>query len=171
MADDLERRDLLKIAAAAACAGKLADAQGLTRFFSPDEFAMVDELTEIIVPADDHSPGARAAGVAGYIDTRLAESLDQDKQELWRRGLKLVDRLCLEMNGQPFLQANMTQRVAIVERMAQNEADPQRPEEQFFKEVKRATVRAYYTSKTGIHQEIEYKGNVYLTEFAGTELP
>ena len=171
MADELERRDLLKIAAAAAYAGKLAEAQGQTRFFSPDEFAIVDELTEIMIPTDDHSPGARTAGVAAYVDMRLAETLEQDKQELWRRGLKLVDHLSMEINGLPFLKAGVAQRMAIVERMAQNEADPQKPEEQFFKELKRATVRAYYSSKTGIHQEMEYKGNVYLTEFVGTELP
>ena len=171
MADEIERRELLKIAAAAAYAGKLSEAQGQTRFFSPDEFAVVDELTEIVIPTDDHSPGARAAGVAAYIDSGLAEILDQDKQGLWRRGLKLVDRLSQEMNGQPFLKATAADRLAVLERMAQNEADPQRPEEQFFKELKRATVRAYYTSKTGIHQEMEYKGNVYLTEFVGIKLP
>ena len=171
MADELERRDLLKIAAAAAYAGKLAEAQGQTRFFSPDEFAVLDELTEIVIPADDHSPGAHAAGVAAYIDARLGETLEQDKQELWRRGLKLVDRLSMEMNSQPFLKANAAERRAVVERMARNEDEPKTPQEVFFKELKRATVRAYYTSEIGIQQEIEYKGNVYLNEFVGTELP
>jgi len=171
MADELERRDLLKIAAAAAYAGKLAEAQGQTRFFSPDDFALVDELSEIIIPADQHSPGARAAAVAAYIDSRLGESLEPEKQEEWRRGLKLVNQISDEINGQPFLKATPGQRVAVVERMARNESDPQNPEEVFFSELKRATVRAYYTSKIGIHQEMEYKGNVYLKEFAGTELP
>ena len=31
----------------------------------------------MIIPADDHSPGARAAKVAAYIDARLAEALDE----------------------------------------------------------------------------------------------
>ena len=171
MADELERRDLLKIAAAAAYAGKLAEAQGQTRFFSPDDFALVDELSEIIIPADEHSPGARAAAVAAYIDSRLGETLEPEKQEAWRRGLKLVNQISDQMNGQPFMKATPAQRVAVVERMARNETDPQNPEEVFFSELKRATVRAYYTSKIGIHQEMEYKGNVYLKEFAGTELP
>lgn len=43
-------------------------------FFTKQEFALVDELTELIIPADDHSPGARAAQVAGYIDFRLSEA-------------------------------------------------------------------------------------------------
>ena len=35
---------------------------------------------------------------------------------------------------------------------------------------KRRTARAYYTSKIGIHQEMEYKGNTLLMEFVG-EVP
>ena len=45
-------------------------------FFTRQELALVDELTEMIIPADEHSPGARAAKVAAYIDARLAEALD-----------------------------------------------------------------------------------------------
>ena len=50
-------------------------------FFTPDEFALVDELSEMIIPADEHSPGARAAKVAAFIDTRLAEAWDQKDQD------------------------------------------------------------------------------------------
>jgi len=43
------------------------------KFLTPGELALLDELAELIIPTDDHSPGARAAGVAAYIDGRLAE--------------------------------------------------------------------------------------------------
>src|SRR3989442_9735493 len=46
------------------------------KFLTAAEFAMLDELTELIIPAHDHSPGAPAAAVAAYIDGRLAESLE-----------------------------------------------------------------------------------------------
>ena len=51
--------------------------------------------------------------------------------------------------------------------MARNEEDPKKPEEQFFHRLKGRTAHAYYSSKIGIHQEIEYKGNSILEEFAG----
>ena len=55
-------------------------------FFTKEEFALVDELTELIIPADDHSPGAKAALVASYIDFRLSESFEeQPKDSLARR--------------------------------------------------------------------------------------
>src|SRR5947199_8456271 len=82
------------------------------------EYALLDELTELIIPADDHSPGARAAAVAAYIDGRLAESLEPDWQARWRSGLQAVDGLSRELNAKPFLEGTRGQRVAVRTRMA-----------------------------------------------------
>jgi hypothetical protein len=54
--------------------------------------------------------------------------------------------------------------------MAENETHPKTPEQVFFGELKEATAHAYYTSKIGIHQEMEYKGNTMLPEFVGYEI-
>jgi hypothetical protein len=54
--------------------------------------------------------------------------------------------------------------------MAQNEAQPKRPEEVFFAELKSRVVHAYYTSEIGIQRDMEYKGNTYLAEFVGTDV-
>ena len=165
------RRELIQLTAGAviAAAGE-ASAQKGGQFFTPDEFRMVDELSEIIIPADEHSPGARAAKVAAYIDARLAESLEPEPKELWWDGLKSVDALAREMHGRGFLEADPAERVAVVARMAQHEADPKTPAELFFREIKARTANAYYTSEIGIHQEMEYKGNTILQEFVGYEV-
>ena len=138
------------------------------KFLTAAEYALLDELTELIIPADDHSPGARAAGVAGYIDGRLAESLEPDWQARWRSGLQAVEALSHEINGRAFLEATAEQRVAVLTRMAAGEQDPKTAPERFFRELKGRTAHAYYTSKIGIHLDQEYKGNVYQRgEFAG----
>lgn len=156
----MERRELLKIAAVAATAGRLAEAQGQHKFFSPGEFAIVDELMEIIIPTDDHSPGARAAQCASYVDGHLAEEPNETVKALWREGIRNVDDLSKRLQGSSFMKASPAGRVAVVERLVQ---------EKFFARIKEATIHAYYTSKIGIHQEMEYKGNVLLNQFAGTE--
>jgi hypothetical protein len=138
------------------------------KFLTAAEYALLDELTELIIPADDHSPGARAAGVAGYIDGRLAESLEPDWQARWRSGLQAVEALSHELNGKAFLEATAEQRVAVLTRMAAGEQDPKTAPERFFRELKGRTAHAYYTSKIGIHLDQEYKGNVYQRgDFAG----
>jgi hypothetical protein len=178
--NEVNRRELLKLGAAtvvatsiaglestAALARPVVQAQNTARlFFTAEEFALVDELTELIIPADDHSPGARAAACAAYIDFRLSESEEQDKTQ-WREGLQTIEKLSQEMSGKRFLESTADQRIALLTRIAQNEMKPEKPEEKFFRELKRRTVRAYYTSEIGLKQELEYKGNTYLKEFVG----
>jgi hypothetical protein len=53
--------------------------------------------------------------------------------------------------------------------MAANEKEPKTEEEKFFRELKSTTIHGYYTSEIGIHQEMEYKGNVLQQEYAGEE--
>jgi hypothetical protein len=162
----LSRREM--IAATAAALAVPWPRVGPVRFLTPAELALLDELSELIIPADAHSPGARAAGVAGFIDARLAESLEPDWQARWRSGLQAVDGLSRDLNGKPFLQAAPAQRAKVLTRMAAGESDPKAPVERFFKELKWWTVFGYYTSKIGIHADQEYKGNVYQAgEFAG----
>jgi len=172
--DDLTRRDMIKLGASAAIAVGVGgwDASLFAQdksplFFTKEEFALVDELTDLIIPTDDHSPGAKAALVASYIDFRLSESFEDQPKTLWREGLKLIEQLSREMHGKAFLESSTEQRVALLTRISANELHPSAPEELFFKELKSRTARAYYTSKIGIHSEMEYKGNVSLKEFVG----
>jgi gluconate 2-dehydrogenase gamma chain len=168
------RRDLLRIAAGAVAAVPVVAQQAAETatapaplFFTPVEFQTVDELTEIIIPADDHSPGARAAKVATYIDKSLAESFENEPRQKFREGLKLVDKLSGELHHKTFLDSTPKQRVAVVAHIARNEKTPKKPEDQFFGQLKASTAFAYYTSSIGIHQEMEYKGNTMQTEYAG----
>jgi hypothetical protein len=182
----LTRRDALKTVAAALALPALftrpvsaaptaaAAATGGPRFFTPDEFALLDEITETIIPTDAHSPGARAAGVAAYIDGRMAEAflpVEQDVVQRWRDGLRRVDALSRETSGAAFLAASPEQRVAVLRRLAagESEGEPRSDDDRFWRELKGATVHAYYTSEIGIHKEMEYKGNTMLQEFAGEE--
>jgi hypothetical protein len=174
---ELSRRDLIRLGAAATLTASLgigespaqpsAPAAAAPAFFTREEFALVDELSEMIIPTDEHSPGARAARVAAYIDARLAEAWEAQDRANWRDGLTLIEQLSRDTHGKSFLQASQDERLAILARIAQNEAKPQKPEELFFAELKGRVVHAYYTSEIGIRQDMEYKGNTYLTEFAG----
>jgi hypothetical protein len=138
------------------------------RFFTPAEFALVDEMSDMIIPTDGRSRGARAAGVALYIDGRLAEAFEKEQPQSWRAGIKAVEALSREMHGKSFMESTPEQRLALLTRIAAAEADPKSDVEKFFKEIKAGTIRAYYTSKIGIHDDQQYKGNVIQPgEYAG----
>lgn len=156
----MQRRDLLKLMAGAALMPALqltAGEPGAPLYFTKEEFAALDELTEMIIPADEHSPGAHEAGVAKFIDKTVAEAfLPEDKQS-WRSGLA------------PFLPLNKADRLAMLTKLAASEKDSKSEAERFFGQLKETTAFAYYTSSIGIHQDIQYIGNVIQEQFSGYE--
>jgi hypothetical protein len=174
---------MLKLAASVAVARAVARGEALAatpaasapRFFTPHELRLLDAIAETILPADAHSPGAHAAGVAAYVDAELAEKGDAipewaEERKAARAHLAALDALSREMNGgKGFLEAGADARTGVLKKASANEASPQSPAEKAFKWAKVQTVDAYYSSKIGIHQEMEYKGNVAILEFVGEE--
>lgn len=152
---DFTRREILKAVAGAATAAPLIgldEALGQAKpdrrtkrrtartsgsrtaplFFSSLELKMVDELTEMIIPTDDHSPGARAAGVAVFLDRHLAELNPRlpehaREQQTWRNGLKMVNDISQQMHQQLFMRATVAERDAVLRRMAEQEPRPEEP--------------------------------------------
>ena len=168
---DLTRRELLQAATAAMAVPflKVPVAQAAKpRFFTLAEFALVDEMSDMIIPTDAQSGGARAAGVAAFIDARLAEAFEKDEPLRWRAGIKAVEALSQEIHAKTFMASTPEQRLALLTRIAAAESDPKTDAEKFFGQIKGATIRAYYASKIGIHDDQRYKGNVIQPgEYAG----
>jgi Gluconate 2-dehydrogenase subunit 3 len=139
-------------------------------FLTPAQYATVEAFSEVIIPADDHSPGAKAARVADYIDLLLGESGPETRKS-WTDGLAALDQTSQERHQSPFVKLTPEQQVALVTEISRNESKPSSPIEEFFNTTKQATVRGYYTSEIGIHKELEYKGNQFLGEFVGCTHP
>jgi hypothetical protein len=136
------------------------------KVLTPAQYATVDALTEAIIPTDAHSPGARAARVADYIDLLLSES-DAGTRTAWADGVAALDAASVAAHKVPFVKLQPAQVNALLTTISANEARPTTPVEQFFKVTKDATIRGYYTSEIGIQQDLQYKGNQYLPEFVG----
>lgn len=132
------------------------------------QYATVEALTEAIIPTDAHSPGAKAARVADYIDLLLSES-EAALKNSWTQGLTELDAAATAKYKSPFVKLTPAQVNEFLTEISANEAAPKTPVEQFFKATKDATIRGYYTSEIGIHKDLQYKGNQYLPEFVGCE--
>ena len=146
-----------------------AKAQPL-KFFTEEENRTVVEMSERIIPADEHSPGAKAAGVSEYLDLIISESTDITKQT-WREGLAAINKMSRDKFGKLFADSTADQQIELLKEISKNEKSPQTVAEQFFRTIKYATVDGYYTSEIGIHKELHYKGNTYLKEFTGCTHP
>jgi len=183
MNPDLNRRDVFRLLTAAGVAFPLAlpaAEPGAPLYFTKEEFALLDTLTELVIPADEHSPGAHAAGVATYIDKSVAEAFLEKDKSSWRNGLASVNRISQSMHGAQFTKLSKDQQVQVLTSMSQKEdaremkkegdsaaSAKRNSSEAFFGQLKNTTAFAYYTSAIGIHKEMNYKGNVLLQEFVG----
>jgi Gluconate 2-dehydrogenase subunit 3 len=145
-----------------------ANAAPAPKLLSPSQFATLEAFVEAIIPADDHSPGAKQARVADYIDLLLSES-EREHVLQWFGGLAALDAESTARFNAPFSRLNPGQVDAILQDISRNERRPQSPLELFFVMTKQAAVQGYYTSEIGIHQELRYKGNKFLREFVGCE--
>jgi Gluconate 2-dehydrogenase subunit 3 len=167
----MERRAVLKLVALTALSQKLnalpsaampnmeAAEQAPTatpytlQFFSDEESHLLDQLMEIIIPADDHSPGAHEARTNLFADLMVATG-NPAVQKQWHDGLRLIRE---QSTGSSLAEA--------LRSAAANEENPKTDVERFFVLLKQMTVHGYYTSATGIHTEMEYIGNTYLAAF------
>jgi hypothetical protein len=131
-------------------------------FFTPAEFAVVDQLTEIIIPRDEH-PGAREAGVAEFIDLMVAR--DPELQFPFRRGLTWLDASATSAFGRDFMELPAEGQEAVLRRLAyKKEQKPEEREEQeFFRLMRKYTVMGYYTSRMGL-EALDYPGLKFYTE-------
>lgn len=116
---------------------------------------LLDQVTDAILPSDDHSPGAHEAQVALYADLIVSNGPDNVKQD-WRAGLRL---LAAELKGSSLME--------WLDMASANEHEPRSSLDLFFIKLKQTTVEGYYTSRIGIHQELRYQGNTYVKEFKG----
>ncbi|HMD37707.1 MAG TPA: gluconate 2-dehydrogenase subunit 3 family protein [Candidatus Acidoferrum sp.] len=148
-----------------------AESKSSAHFFTPAQHTLIEELSETIIPADAHSGGAKAAKVADFIEQTVRETTDDAQKSLWREGLRLIDLMSKHYNGKSFLESSSEEKIAVLKVLSDNEHIDDLTEVQFFKELKHLTVRGYYTSKIGIHDELDYKGNRILQEFVGCDDP
>ena len=172
---------LVQLAASAPMAGSAAGpaaaaARGAAEGWKPGfltsaQVELLATLAELIIPETD-TPGARAARVHEHIDLVLSHETDQVRKT-FLKGLAEVERLSLVRYQKAFVRLSAEDQEAVLSRLSNPE--PDHPEggagHRFFRDLRRRTVFAYYTSREGIHQELGYQGKQVLAEWEGCPHP
>jgi hypothetical protein len=162
----MERRELFKILAAGSVATpamgqehvheEVAKAAPRPAVFTPAQDAVLDE---IIIPADEQSPGAHDAGVSQFLD--LAASLQPQRRQAWTRGIEAVESAAKAQFSREFLECTSEQQEQIVAQMAKNEGLPTNDLERFFTTLKPFVIDGYRYSEIGVKQFMRWEGNHY----------
>ena len=136
------------------------------KFFDAADFEALQAFTEILIPTDD-TPGAREAHCAHYIDFVLNASGEVPAtQERWRKAME-----SLRQAG--FHAAEREGRARLVEEMSQPERDKtgSHPAYAAYRLIKQLNAFAFYTSRAGMIETLDYKGNSYNATFPACTHP
>ena len=134
------------------------------QFLSDHELTTLRLLCDLILPADDISPAASAAGAPEYIDLLCRNN--EKLARIYHGGLAWLDATCNKLHGTPFRQAAPGQQTALLERLAYRDRTPDEwnAGARFFDWVRRMTLDAFYTSPIG-YKDLGYKGGHGMTTF------
>ena len=133
---------------------------GTLRTLNPHQNETVATIAELIIPKTD-TPGARDAGVPGFIDVMLAEWGDDEQRQMFTAGLANVDERSRAAFGKDFVRCAPQQQTAIVEdldyelaRLRDTKSDTSK---NFFQAMKWLTLTGYYTSEVGATTEQHFR--------------
>ena len=118
------------------------------QFFSAAEYAMIERLSEIIIPSDQ-TPGAKEAGVAEFIDFMVSN--DPERQYPFRTGLVWLNSHSERLHGKPFPELTPAQQLSVLEPLGfKGKARPgEELGRKFFSLMREYTVTGFYTSQIG----------------------
>ncbi len=118
-------------------------------FFTSHEYATVEQLCDLIIPADPQIPGAKAAGVSEFVDFVVAN--DPTLQPQFRHGLAALDQLSSQIGKQKFLSLEMSGQCDLLKRLAYRSKfrHDEESEQQFFLLIRKYCVMGFYTSEIG----------------------
>jgi hypothetical protein len=117
---------------------------------SATQFAALDRLTDLILPADGDKPGARQAAVAAWIDTMLAVS--DPLKARYTAGLAWLDTAIAAHGATDFVSATPAQQAALLDAIAfrKNRTPANEAGVDFFVLLRRMTCDGFYTSAIGM---------------------
>jgi gluconate 2-dehydrogenase gamma chain len=128
------------------------------KFFTPEEFATITILADIIIPKDEVSGSASDAKVADFIEFIVKD--DTDFQTPLRGGLRWLDVHCLNAYQKAFKDCSSQQQIEVVDQIAYPEKA--KPEMafgvSFFNLMRNLTATGFYSTQIGWN-DIGYVGN------------
>ena len=127
-------------------------------------------LSDLIIPADEHSPSASAVGVVDFIDEWISAPYPRQREDrdTVLNGFVWLDGEARHRFEQPFAKLHETQQRAICDRIcdASRAAASLKGPAQFFAAYRNLTAAGFYTTLAG-RKDLKYIGNMALTHFDG----
>lgn len=137
-------------------------------FFTPEQGATIAELSEIIIPKTS-TPGAKEAGVPGFIDAMLKEVYSKEEQDKFISGLLEFEAEARKEYGDSFISCKREDQIGLFKKhhdaavSALGTGGPtgwwntaSGADKPFVLKVKELTLLGFFTSEPGATQVLQY---------------
>jgi len=183
---EVTRRNLIQILGAAPAAAQQLEHPHTTpaepprtrpyqrKIFDDRQWKTVRVLCDLILPADERSGGATAAGVPEYIDDWLDFRKREDGTDVLaaqiQGGLAWLDHESRRLVQKDFVLASAADQKKILDRVAwpAQAAAADHVWVNFFNVLRDLTVAGFFSSKTGV-ADLPYLGNRPVAEWKGCD--
>ena len=88
--------------------------------FTAEEVALLDEIADTILP-ETSTPGAKAAQTGAFMALMVKDTYDEKHTRIFRDGLRKVNEAARAAHNVSFVQATPPQRLAILEKLDQEQ--------------------------------------------------
>jgi gluconate 2-dehydrogenase gamma chain len=136
------------------------------KFFTAHEYETVRVLSDLIIPADERSGGAIAAGVPEFMDFIMIDM--PQRQVAMRGGLAWLDLECQRRFDRTFAAGSPAQRTELLDDLAtygKLKAGLTHGQA-FFRAFRDLTASGFWTSKMGM-ADLGYMGNTVVAKWDG----
>ncbi len=138
------------------------------KYFSAQQYKLLQTLCQTIIPPDERSGGAIEAGAPQFIDLLTQEN--PDYQLMLGGGMMWLDSTCNDRYGKPYLDCAPDQQSQVLDLIAFRKNAKTDPSlgagVEFFAFLRNLTADGYFTSEIGI-KDLQYIGNTYMKDFLG----
>lgn len=138
--------------------------------FNDEQRNMAATLCDVILPADEKGPGARAVNVHEFIDEWISAPYPGHAEDRATvvKGLSWLEAESKKRFNAPFAKLSAPQQAAICDDICHlPDAKPEfREAAQFFRKFRDLAAGGYYSTPEGM-KDIGYVGNVALEKFEG----
>jgi len=124
--------------------------------FAPDDFELLNEIAETIIPQTSDSPGAKAAKIGEFIQTMVTDCYSADEQATFFNGLQSIRERAEQKFDKDFMSLMPEQKHALLVDLDKETKGSQEEKPHYFKMMKQLTVLGYFSSQPGATEALRY---------------
>jgi hypothetical protein len=114
-----------------------------------DDKLLIDDLSEVILPKSDRSPGAGELKTGSFINTIVSDCYSPQEQTIFMQGLKKINALCEKQYGNIFSDLHQESKVATLETLEKESKSYQNElgEVHYYHMIKQLIIWGYLSSR------------------------